>query len=66
MSRRWAAQGGSERWQTDATHVIASLAFHPIDHVLVIATGNQLHFWNWQSEQPFAHCSTLLPHEKLR
>ncbi|XP_037089730.1 activating molecule in BECN1-regulated autophagy protein 1-like, partial [Pollicipes pollicipes] len=35
--RVWDLHGGSERWQADATHVIASLAFHPVDHVLVIA-----------------------------
>ncbi|XP_037089727.1 activating molecule in BECN1-regulated autophagy protein 1-like [Pollicipes pollicipes] len=64
--RVWDLHGGSERWQADATHVIASLAFHPVDHVLVIATGNHLYFWNWQSTEPFVQCSTLRAKERLR
>ena len=46
--------------------MIASLAFHPIDHVLVIAAGNRLYFWNWQSAEPFVYCSTLRARERLR
>jgi activator-of-BECN1-regulated-autophagy protein 1 len=49
--------GGSEVWRTDG--VIASLAFHPFDRLLVVATFNELHFWDWSaSSRPFAKVRT--------
>ena len=49
--------GGSEVWRTDG--VIASLAFHPFDRLLVVATFNELHFWDWSAaSRPFAKVRT--------
>lgn len=49
--RVWDLHGGSELWVTDG--VIASLAFHPTDRLLVVATYNELHFWDWEKPKPF-------------
>lgn len=46
--------------------VIASLAFHPIDRMLVIASYNELHFWDWSQPEPFAKCFTANEKEKVR
>ena len=59
-------KGGSEMWTAESQTVIASLAFHPIDRVLVIASYNELHFWDWSKEKPFAKCSTANEKEKVR
>jgi activating molecule in BECN1-regulated autophagy protein 1 len=32
--------------------VISSLSFHPVERLLVIATYNELHFWDWSSPEP--------------
>lgn len=45
--------------------VITSLAFHPSDSVLLIATGNQLLFWNWDQPTPFACIDTASEEQKL-
>jgi WD40 repeat protein len=49
--RVWDLHGGSEVWCTEG--VIASLAFHPVDRLLVVATFNELHFWDWSRPEPF-------------
>lgn len=46
--------------------VIASLAFHPVDRMLVIASYNELHFWDWSQPEPFAKCFTANEREKVR
>lgn len=46
--------------------VIASLAFHPTDHVLLIATSNKLLFWSWDQSEPFACVQTASVEEKIR
>ena len=46
--------------------VIASLAFHPTDHVLLIATSNKLFFWSWDQPEPFACVQTASAEEKVR
>ena len=46
--------------------VIASLAFHPTDHVLLIATSNKLLFWSWDQPEPFACVQTASVEEKVR
>ena len=46
--------------------VIASLAFHPTDHVLLIATSNKLLFWSWDQPEPFACIQTASTEEKVR
>ncbi len=56
--------GGSELWKAEV--VIASLAFHPIDRLLVIATYNELHFWDWSESAPFAVVKTKNEKEKVR
>jgi activator-of-BECN1-regulated-autophagy protein 1 len=37
-------------WVTEG--VISSLTFHPVERLLVIATYNELHFWDWSSTEP--------------
>ena len=52
--------GGSESWTTDPTDqsTITSLSFHPTDHVLLIASGNEIHFWDWNVPKPFVSIKT--------
>lgn len=59
-------QGGSEIWNADSRTVIASLAFHPFERLLVIATYNEIHFWDWSKSQPFAVTATKTEKEKVR
>ncbi|CAG9771902.1 unnamed protein product [Ceutorhynchus assimilis] len=64
--RIWDLSGGSEVWTTPIQSVIASLAFHPNDRVLVIATCNQVFFWDWNQPEPFAHAATSHAKENVR
>ncbi|CAH0557203.1 unnamed protein product [Brassicogethes aeneus] len=64
--RIWDLSGGSEVWTTSNNSVIASIAFHPNDRVLVIATFNEVYFWDWSKPEPFVQCSTNNPKEKVR
>ncbi|XP_045598580.2 uncharacterized protein [Procambarus clarkii] len=64
--RVWDLKGGSEVWTTEKNTVIASLAFHPTDQVLVIATFNEIYFWDWFQPQPFAKICTADEKEKVR
>nr|CAD7437863.1 unnamed protein product [Timema bartmani] len=64
--RVWDLHGGSEVWVTEGHTVIASLAFHPTDRMLVIATYNELHFWDWSEATPFTKCYTANEKEKVR
>nr|CAD7577642.1 unnamed protein product [Timema californicum] len=64
--RVWDLHGGSEVWVTKGHTVIASLAFHPTDRMLVIATYNELHFWDWSEATPFTKCYTANEKEKVR
>lgn len=59
-------QGGSEIWTIEGQTSIASLAFHPSDRLLVIASYNEIYFWDWSQPEPFAKCSTLNEKEKIR
>lgn len=59
-------QGGSEIWNAESQTVIASLAFHPSERLLVIATYNEIHFWDWSKSQPFAVATTKTEKEKVR
>ena len=45
---------------------IASLAFHPVDRLLAIATYNEVHFWDWNDSQPFTFVTTKSHREKVR
>ncbi|XP_011503015.1 PREDICTED: uncharacterized protein LOC105366307 [Ceratosolen solmsi marchali] len=62
--RVWDLSGGSEIWNSKSQ--IASLAFHPVDRLLAIATYNEVHFWDWSNAQPFAFVSTKSHKEKVR
>ncbi|XP_011872893.1 PREDICTED: uncharacterized protein LOC105564813 isoform X2 [Vollenhovia emeryi] len=64
--RVWDLSGGSEIWNADSHTVIASLAFHPFERLLVIATYNEIHFWDWSKSQPFAVTATKTEKEKVR
>ncbi|XP_063903368.1 uncharacterized protein LOC135122847 [Zophobas morio] len=64
--RIWDLSGGSEVWTAGNQSVIASIAFHPNDRVLVIATYNELYFWDWSMPEPFVQVATANPKEKIR
>ncbi|CAG5958424.1 unnamed protein product, partial [Menidia menidia] len=64
--RIWDLHGGSESWFTDSNVAIASLAFHPTAQLLLIATNNELHFWDWSRPEPFAVVKTGSETERVR
>ncbi|XP_043513577.1 activating molecule in BECN1-regulated autophagy protein 1-like isoform X2 [Frieseomelitta varia] len=64
--RIWDLRDGSKIWNTESQTVIASLAFHPSEKLLVIATNNEIHFWDWSQSKPFAIISTKTSIEKVR
>ncbi|KAM9079187.1 activating molecule in BECN1-regulated autophagy protein 1 isoform 5-T12 [Megaptera novaeangliae] len=64
--RIWDLHGGSESWFTDSNNAIASLAFHPTAQLLLIATANELHFWDWSRREPFAVVKTASEMERVR
>lgn len=59
-------QGGSESWFTENNVAIASLAFHPMAQLLLIATANEIHFWDWSRREPFAVVKTASEMERVR
>ncbi|XP_056648885.1 uncharacterized protein LOC130453268 [Diorhabda sublineata] len=64
--RIWDLSGGSEVWTAVNQSVIASLAFHPNDRVLAIATYNCVYFWDWSQPEPFVSAATYNVKEKVR
>ncbi|KAJ8729342.1 hypothetical protein PYW08_000923 [Mythimna loreyi] len=60
------ASGGSEVWNVRNETVIASIAFHPREQLLVIATYNELYFWDWSQPAPFTKVCTNNVNEKVR
>ncbi|XP_070085528.1 activating molecule in BECN1-regulated autophagy protein 1 isoform X8 [Equus przewalskii] len=64
--RIWDLHGGSESWFTDSNNAIASLAFHPTAQLLLIATANEIHFWDWSRREPFAVVKTASDMERVR
>lgn len=58
--------GGSEVWRCKDHTVIASLAFHPTENILLFAAGNTIYFWDWTKPEPFACCSTKHEYERIR
>ncbi|XP_035859361.1 activating molecule in BECN1-regulated autophagy protein 1b isoform X3 [Sander lucioperca] len=64
--RIWDLHGGSESWFTESNVAIASLAFHPSAQLLLIATNNELHFWDWSRPEPFAVVKTGSDTERVR
>lgn len=68
--RVWDLRGdGSESWTLELPDedqvAIASLSFHPYDHVLAIAGGNEIYFWDWSLPQPFASVKTNTKEERV-
>lgn len=53
-------------WNAKSQTVIASLAFHPSERLVVIATYNEIHFWDWSQSEPFAVATTRTEKEKVR
>ncbi|XP_043603441.1 activating molecule in BECN1-regulated autophagy protein 1-like isoform X4 [Bombus pyrosoma] len=64
--RVWDLRDDSKVWNVESQTVIASLAFHPSEKLLVIATNNEIHFWDWSRPEPFAVISTKTSIEKVR
>ncbi|MBN3292029.1 AMRA1 protein, partial [Polypterus senegalus] len=64
--RIWDLHGGSESWFTESNVAIASLAFHPTAQLLLIATNNEIHFWDWSRREPFAVVKTASDMERVR
>ncbi|KAJ8413118.1 hypothetical protein AAFF_G00107000 [Aldrovandia affinis] len=64
--RIWDLHGGSESWFTESNVAIASLAFHPTAQLLLIATNNEVHFWDWSRREPFAVVKTASETERVR
>ncbi|TRY87222.1 hypothetical protein DNTS_031740 [Danionella cerebrum] len=64
--RIWDLHGGSESWFTESNVAIASLTFHPTAQLLLIATNNELHFWDWSRPEPFAVVKTTSETERVR
>ncbi|XP_068621064.1 serine-rich adhesin for platelets-like isoform X2 [Battus philenor] len=60
------SSGGSEVWNVRNETVIASIAFHPREQLLVIATHNELYFWDWNQSAPFTKVTTNNVNEKVR
>lgn len=59
-------QGGSESWLTESNSAIASLAFHPTAQLLLIATNNEVHLWDWSRKEPFTVVKTASETERVR
>ncbi|XP_033123838.1 activating molecule in BECN1-regulated autophagy protein 1-like isoform X2 [Anneissia japonica] len=64
--RVWDLHGGSEVWVSEHHSTISSLAFHPLDQVLAIATSNQIFLWNWSQPKAFASVKTACLAERVR
>ncbi|XP_035653843.1 activating molecule in BECN1-regulated autophagy protein 1B-like isoform X3 [Oncorhynchus keta] len=64
--RIWDLHGGSESWFTESNVAIASLTFHPTAQLLLIATNNEIHFWDWSRPEPFAVVKTGSETERVR
>lgn len=67
--RVWDLRTGEfEEWTNPRGEIaIASLAFHPTDRVLLIATCNELHFWDWSHDNgSFLTLTTASDLERVR
>ncbi|XP_076180667.1 uncharacterized protein LOC143153416 isoform X2 [Ptiloglossa arizonensis] len=62
----WDLSDGSKVWNAKGRTVIASLAFHPSERLLVIATYNEIHFWDWNQSKLLAVATTRTNEEKIR
>lgn len=64
--RVWDLRGGSEVWSSREGTVISSLAFHPLEPLLAIATANRVVLWHWRKGHAVATCKTASQREKVR
>ncbi|XP_077542036.1 activating molecule in BECN1-regulated autophagy protein 1-like isoform X1 [Haemaphysalis longicornis] len=64
--RVWDLRGGSEVWRSREGTVISSLAFHPLEPLLAIATANRVVLWHWRRGAALATCKTASQREKVR
>nr|XP_033327454.1 activating molecule in BECN1-regulated autophagy protein 1-like isoform X2 [Megalopta genalis] len=64
--RVWDLTDGCKTWDTELETVIASLAFHPTQRLLVIATCNEIYFWDWSVREPYTMTSTRADGQKVR
>lgn len=55
-----------ESWTSETQSIITSLDFHPKERVLVIATANDVLFWDWGESEPFAKTTTMHEREKVK
>ena len=55
-----------EFWTSENNTIITSIDFHPKERVLVIATANDLLFWDWNESEPFAKTTTAHDREKVK
>ncbi|CAN8021882.1 unnamed protein product [Ixodes persulcatus] len=64
--RVWDLRGGSEVWTSPQGTVISSLAFHPWEPLLAIASANRVVLWHWRKGRALATCKTASEREKVR
>ncbi|XP_078041387.1 uncharacterized protein LOC144472302 isoform X2 [Augochlora pura] len=64
--RVWDLNDGCKVWDTQNETVIASLAFHPTERLLLIATCNEIYFWDWTVPVPYYAASTRVDGRKVR
>lgn len=55
-----------ETWIIENNTIISSLDFHPTERILVIASANGIHFWDWSESRPFAKTTTTHYREKVK
>lgn len=55
-----------ETWSSENNTIITSLDFHPRERILVIASANDIHFWDWSESRPFAKTTTTHDKEKVK
>lgn len=55
-----------ETWNSENNTIITSLDFHPRERILVIASANDIHFWDWSESRPFAKTTTTHDKEKVK
>ena len=55
-----------ESWTSENSTIITSLDFHPRERILVIATANDVLFWDWSQSEPFAKTTTMHEREKVK
>lgn len=56
----------AELWTSENNSIISSLDFHPKERILVIATANDILFWDWSQPRPFAKTTTTHDKEKVK